>query len=85
LLERVVSTLSFHVAVGRFLFKLGSAITRYIYVACYIIASTLRVGFLASFSSVSKYSVLSIYRLSREWRKQSMNAGKQEIRKTTFF
>jgi hypothetical protein len=41
--------------VGRVLLKLGSAITRYIYVACYIIASTLRVGFLASFSSVSKY------------------------------
>jgi hypothetical protein len=30
------------------------------------------------------YSVLSIYRFSREWRKQLMNAGKREIRKTTF-
>jgi hypothetical protein len=33
----------------------------------------------------SMYSVLSIYRFSREWRKQSMNAGKREIQKTTFF
>jgi hypothetical protein len=55
LLEGVVSTLSFHVAAGRVLFKLGSAIARHIYVAHYIIASTLRVGFLASFSYVSKY------------------------------
>jgi hypothetical protein len=31
------------------------------------------------------YSVLSIYRFSRERRKQSMNTGKRESRKTTFF
>jgi hypothetical protein len=33
----------------------------------------------------TEYSVLSFYRFSREWRKQSMNVGKREIRKTTFF
>jgi hypothetical protein len=32
-----------------------------------------------------EYSVLSIYRFSGKWRKQSMNAGKREIRKNHFF
>jgi hypothetical protein len=32
-----------------------------------------------------KYSGISIYRFSGEWRKQAMNMGKRLIRKTTFF
>jgi hypothetical protein len=31
------------------------------------------------------YSGISIYRFSREWRKQTMNVGKRLIRKITFF
>ena len=33
----------------------------------------------------TKYSRTSIYRFSRGWRKQTMNAGKRLIRETTFF
>ena len=33
----------------------------------------------------SLYSRTSIYRFSRGWRKQTMNAGKRLIRETTFF
>ena len=32
-----------------------------------------------------EYSRTSIYRFSRGWRKQTMNAGKRLIRETTFF
>jgi hypothetical protein len=35
--------------------------------------------------SEAKYSGISIYRFSREWRKQTMNMGKRLTRKTTFF
>ena len=36
-------------------------------------------------SQVHIYSRTSIYRFSRGWRKQTMNAGKRLIRETTFF
>jgi len=54
LLERVVSTLSFIWLLVEFFLNLEVP-SQGLYVARYIISSTLRVGFLASFSSVSKY------------------------------